>query len=88
MGPPRPRRPAASIPAIVSHGARTLVKSVAKASKDKLFGGTSEGGGELLVEQKAISRDEIEKTVQEQASLRTQKLGELLLAEGDVLRRG
>ena len=35
--------------------------------------------GELLVEQKAISRDEIEKTVQEQASLRTQKLGELLL---------
>ena len=28
---------------IVSHGAKTLVKSVAKASKDKLFGGATAG---------------------------------------------
>lgn len=36
---------------IVSHGAKTLVKSVARASKDKLFGGGGREVGQLLVEE-------------------------------------
>ena len=40
---------------IVSHGAKTLVKSVAKASKEKLFGAAAEGAAELVVEPSATA---------------------------------
>ena len=40
---------------IVSHGAKTLVKSVAKASKDKLFGGPAEVGYDTMLADEALA---------------------------------